>query len=270
MQTARRLRSRMTIPTSDLLGFRDGSTSVHMSRTMMLEELKLILERVKTNAPASTYADAIMEENVLGKPTRSTRQRTAKRLTELYALDPRCTLFRLLRYFWSADRGSQPMLAFLAACGRDPLLRQSTPFIVSIPMGQIVSPAEIAKHLNEQYPSRFRPTTLLSAAQNLASSWTQAGYLKGKVNKQKSRPPVTPVVAAFALLLGYLSGLRGSLLLDSIWTRLLNCSTGELTDLTAEASRQGWLRYKASGPVVEITFSGLLTSAEEQAAYEQD
>jgi len=259
-----------TIPASDLLGFRNGPMSVHTSRTMMLHELKLLLERVAADSPASGYAGAIVEENVLGKPTRSTRQRTARRLQELYALDPRCTLFRLLRYFWSSGNGSQPMLAFLTACARDPLLRKSTPFVLATPIGQIVPPGDIVTCLNEQYPLRFRPTTLLSTAQNLASSWAQAGYLQGKQQKRRSRPSVTPVVTAFALVLGYLCGLRGSLLLDSLWTKALDCSTAELTALVEEASRQGWVRYKATGAVVDISFPGLLTSAEEQAAYEQD
>jgi hypothetical protein len=67
--------------------------SVHTSRTKMLEELRLLLNRVDAAAPASDYVAAMMDDNVLGKPTRSTRQRTAKRLIELYALDPHCTLF---------------------------------------------------------------------------------------------------------------------------------------------------------------------------------
>jgi hypothetical protein len=67
--------------------------SVHTSRTMMLQELRLLLERVNADAPASSYVAAIMDDNVLGKPTRSTRQRTATHLIELYALDPRCTIF---------------------------------------------------------------------------------------------------------------------------------------------------------------------------------
>src|SRR5437773_1250690 len=85
-------------------------------------------------------------------------------------------------------------------------------------------------------------------------------------------PPrtVTPVVAAFAVLLGYLCGVRGKRLLDSTWTRLLDRSPADLTDLVIEASRQGWLNYKAAGSVVEITFPGLLKPREEKAAHEQD
>lgn len=162
------------------------------------------------------------------------------------------------------------MLAFLAAAARDPLLRGTTPFVLGVPVGEAVTPDQIAKHLNEKYPKRFQASTALATAQRLASSWMQAGFLVGKVKKKRSRPTVTPVVAAFAALLGYLCGVRGKLLLDSTWTRLLDRSPAELADLLMEASRQGWLNYKAAGAVVEITFPGLLRPHEEKAAHDQD
>jgi hypothetical protein len=253
---------------SDMRGFRHGTMTVHTSRTMMLQELRLLLDWVDADAPASRYVAAIMDDNVLGKPTRSTRQRTAKHLIELYALDPHCTLFRLLRHFWAADSASHPMLASLLACARDPLLRASTPFLFTIPLGQTVAPGAIADHLHAQYPSRFRSSTLLATAQRLASSWAQAGYLQGKQTKRRVHPHITPIVTAFALLLGYLCGLRGARLFESTWTQLLDCPPAELAELTVEASTQEWLHYKAAGAVVEITFPGLLTPAEERAAYE--
>jgi Putative inner membrane protein (DUF1819) len=248
---------------SNLIGFRKGVTSVHTSRTMMLRELTLLLAHVSADPPASKYLDAIVDDNVLGKPTRSTRQRSAQRLKELYALDPNCTLFRLLRHFWAADSASQPMLAFLVACARDPLLRASTPFLFTVPLGHTVMPSAIAEHLHAHYPSRFRPSTLIATAQRLASSWSQAGYLQGKQTKRRVHPHITPIVTAFTLLLGYLCGLRGAQLLESAWIQLLDCPPAELAELTMEASTQEWLRYKASGAVVEITFPGLLTPAEE-------
>jgi hypothetical protein len=216
------------------------------------------------------YRQAIVDDNVLGKPTQTTRQRSAKRLAELHALDPNCTLFRLLRHFWPTDPASQPMLAFLLAAARDPLLREATPFILTTKREEIVTADAIGDQLKHQYPSRFRPTTLHSTAQNLASSWTQAGYLHGKVKKHRAKPKVTPIVATYALLLGYLCGLRGRLLLDCQWTRFLDCPPADLTERLQEASKQGWLRYKGVGGVVEITFPGLLRPNEEQAAYEQD
>ena len=104
-----------------------------------------------------------------------------------------------------------------------------------------------------------------SAMRNQSSwSWTQAGYLNGKVNKKRTRSVVTPVVVTFALLLGYLCGLRGKMLLDTAWTRMLDRTPAEITDLAAEASKQGWMNYKAAGSVVEVTFPGLLTPQEEK------
>ena len=159
---------------------------------------------------------------------------------------------------------------FLLASARDPLLRDATPFVVGVKLNELIGPQAIGEHLAHQYPNRFGQTTLLATAQRLASSWTQAGYLRGKVKKSRVKPNVTPVVISYAILLGYLCGLRGKLLLDSPWTRLLDCSPSEILDLTHEASKQGWLRYKGAGAVVEIAFSGLLKPHEERAAYEQN
>ena len=231
----------------------------------MLGELSMLLDGVPAGAPGHRYREAIVEENLLGKATRSTRLRTTKHLIALYALDPNAALFRLLRHFWASDPAGKPMLGYLAAAGRDTLLRDCTGYVLAVPRGQGVDAGEIARSLNERYPSRFRPTTLISTAQNLASSWTQAGYLTGKVDKRRGQPVATPQVTAYALVLGYLSGLRGRLLLESAWARLLDRTHGEVMDLAAEASKRGWLRLKASGSVVEITFPGLLTPAEERS-----
>jgi hypothetical protein len=50
------------------LGFREGTSSVHTSRTMMLVELSLVLEQVRSKAMADEYLAAIVELNILGKP----------------------------------------------------------------------------------------------------------------------------------------------------------------------------------------------------------
>ena len=252
------------------LGFRKGTSSVHTSRTMMLSELSLILEHVGPKAKADDYITAVVEQNVLGKPTQTTRKRTAQRLMELYSLDQTRPIFRLLCNFWTRDILARPLLAYLAAATRDALLRDMSPFVVAIPANSAVSASQVADHLKERYPARFKPTTLLSTAQNLASTWTQAGFLTGKVNKKRSRPVVTPVVVAFALILGYLSGIRGKLLLDTLWTRMLDLNPIQIAELAAEASRQGWLSYKGAGSIVEIGFPGLLTSQEEKASHDLD
>jgi len=250
------------------LGFRDAISSVHNSRTMMFAELSLILDHVGVNAKTSEYISAVVEQNVLGKPTQTTRKRTARLLVDLYTLDQSRAVFRLLRHFWIADPAARPMLACLAAAARDPLFRDMTPFVFSIPVGATVDSKEVAKSLGEKFSGRFSAATLTSTSQNLASSWTQAGYLTGKINKKRTRPVVTPVLVTYAFLLGYLSGSRGKMLLDTIWTRMLVRTPAEITDLAIDASKQGWMTFKAAGSVYEITFPGLLTPQEEKASYE--
>lgn len=221
---------------------------------MMLDEFTSVLDKVPPGGGVDDYVAAIVEDNALGKPTQTTRRRTAQRLVELYGLDPRMPLFKVLRSLWGADAPSRPMLAFLAAAARDPLLREMTPFVLEQPAGVMVTPEQVSAQLDENFPGRFQPSTRLATAQRLASSWTQVGMLQGKIKKVRSRPVVTPVVVTFALAVGFLAGLRGRLLLDSTWTRMIDRSTIEVAELAAEASRQGWLTYKSAGAVVEITF----------------
>jgi hypothetical protein len=255
-------------PLPEELGFRSGPGSVHESRTIMLGELRLLLDALPADVAGDRYRRAILDDNVLGKVTRSTRQKTAKYLTALYALDPSRAVFRLLRHFWGADPPGKPMLGYLAATARDPLLRECSEDVLGVPQGEVHDATAIALALSDRFPSRFSPSTLQSASRNLASSWTQAGYLTGKVAKRRSRPTVTPQVVAYALVLGYLTGLRGKMLLESLWARLLDRSPAEMMELATEASKQGWLRLKAAGSIVEVTFPGLLKPAEERLAHE--
>ena len=252
------------------LGFKSGSTSVHTRRTMMLDDLALALERVPQGGTPADYFGVILNDNVLGKATRSTREASAKILTSLYGFDPTFVVFRILRRYWEVDAASRPMIAFLAASARDSMLREMTPFVLGIGIGETVTPTVITAKLVSIYPGRFQDSTAHATSRRLASSWTQAGFLTGKSNKKRSTPQVTPVVTSYAMLLGYLCGLRGGFLLDSIWTRSLDRRSFELHDLALEASKQGWMNYKAAGAVVEITFPGLLTPIEEKVANEQN
>ena len=253
-----------------VFGFHEGAGSVHTSRTMMLEELSLLLGRVSSDAKPAAYATAVEDDNLLGKPTRSTRQRTYQRLAELYALDPKCTLFRILRHVWATDTESRPFAAYLTAMARDPLLRAMTPFVVGHPIGAPLSVEQITKALHHQFPKRFGDSTAVATAQRLASSWGQSGYLTGKVRKARVVLAVTPAAAAVALAFGYLTGRKGKRLFDSPWVAALDRQPEELIPLAEEASRRGWLTYRAAGAVVDITLPALITPAEEKDIHESD
>ena len=71
-------------------GFRFGERGTQSSRHIMLSELGELLDALPAGAGRLDYAAAIVDENVLGKPTLATRRATRQRLAELYAWRPSC------------------------------------------------------------------------------------------------------------------------------------------------------------------------------------
>ena len=108
------------------LGFRTGDRGTMTSRTIMLDELDVVIAATTSNALRVDFADAITIHNVAEKGTTATRRLTNQRLGELYGLDPSIALFRTLRHFWEMDSDGRPMLALLCALARDPLLRATS------------------------------------------------------------------------------------------------------------------------------------------------
>ncbi|MGD0971238.1 MAG: hypothetical protein ABSA04_07555 [Desulfobaccales bacterium] len=251
------------------LGFRIGDRGTHSSRTIMLAELRLLLDSLPQDGQKSDYLDAVTRNNILGKRTVSTRKYSAKRLSELYGLDSGIPLFRAMRFFWTAGKEGRPLLAFLCAFARDPLLRFTAPAILPLKPGETVTTRKIEAVLAPSVEGRFNQSILNKVARNAASSWTQSGHLVGRVHKVRSHPEATPANAAFAIFIGYLEGKRAQRLFDTVWVKLLDRPVEEIAHLAADASRQGLLVYKNVGGVIEILFPDLLTKEEQELIREQ-
>lgn len=248
-------------------GFKTGVGGAHTARTMMLVDLTTLLGAAPTESKREDFNRLIVEENVLGKRTTSNRWLTARHLADLYALDHDVTVFRLLRFFWNADRPSRPMLALLCAQARDALLRLSAKKVLETKPGETLTSEDFVNFFNRELPGRFSEVMTLTLAQHVAASWAQAGFFKGKINKVRTRPVVTPATAAYALALGYLCGLHGQLLIESDWARLLDVTRDQISRLAQDASRRGWLDFKGAGHVFEINFRQILTPKEIQASH---
>lgn len=70
----------------------------------MRAEVSLLLESVPGEVVSAAYRDAVLIENCLGKQAAATRAVSFQRLKELYALDERVSLFRVLRRLWGENR----------------------------------------------------------------------------------------------------------------------------------------------------------------------
>ncbi len=245
------------------LGFSYERGGVHTARTMMLAELRALLSFVdRSDAAKADYLEAIQTANCLGKRSGKTRTLTFRHLADLYALDTNFLVFRALRFFWDRDVAGQPLLAALCAYTRDPLLRATAPFVLCFQEGGTITRESMEDLIDEQEPGRFSKATLKSTAQNINSSWTQSGHLAGRARKVRVRAMATSGAVSVALLLGYVTGLRGESLFKSDYTKLLDCSFEKTIELAEDASRRGWISFKRVGQVVEVLFPHLITMQE--------
>lgn len=238
-------------------GLRFGDKGTHTSRTMMSTELMELLDVVPREATREDYAEAIIEENALGKATASNRRHTNQRLGELFGLDPSLPLFRILRRLWSADTAGRPLLALLTALARDPLLRLTAPTILALSPGEELVRSVLLSNLARETEGRLKASIQDKVARNAGSTWTQSGHLEGRVRKVRTLVEPTPGSVTMALWLGQTQGLAGEMLLSSPWARVLDAAPSRLLDLALRAKQMGLVNARVGGGVIEIDTSSL-------------
>lgn len=252
------------LPSTDCLpeipGFRNGNRGVITSRTIMFDELQLLLDSLPMEAGREDYRNAIIEKNVLGKATLSSRRQAAKKLLTLYALDMNIIIFRILRFLWGRDSSSHRLLACLCANARDPIFRMTGKIILSTRMGDPVMNEEIEVFIAKGSGERYKPSSLKATAGRVISSWTQSGHLNGKNVRIRMMVNPTTAAVAYALFLGYLQGIRGESLFTTYWTALLDTTPDQLDTLAFEASRLDLIDYRRGGDITDIGFSFFLNS----------
>ena len=248
-------------------GFRAGERGTHTSRTIMLQELTHLLAATIVTATHHDYVRVAMEENCLGKRTAATRRLSIQRLTELYGLDRRLTLFRVLRELWERDESSRALLAMLLALARDPLLRATAGAVVGTPHGHELARQPMTDALSDVAVGRLNEAVLDKVVRNAASSWTQSGHLRGRSRKTRQHVRATPAATAYALLLGYGCGTRGRMLFGSPWCAILDASESDLLELAVEAKSLGLLDLKQSGSIVDISFPAMLAGSRLESSW---
>jgi len=70
-------------------------------------------------------------------------------------------------------------------------------------LGETLTSEDFVNFFTHELPAASVRPPRNPLAQNIASSWAQAGFFKGKIHKVRMHPAVTPATAAYALALGY-------------------------------------------------------------------
>jgi hypothetical protein len=235
---------------------------------MMLDDLRVLMNNTHPQASREDYIAAVLDSNVLGKPTRKARELAFRHMATLYGLEPLNPVFRALRRLWPLNEAAQPMLALAVALARDPLLRSTQSFVLTQSEGSPMPRNIMENFLNTSYPDRFSPASLKSFAQNVAGTWTAAGLLQGRARKFRSLPETHPESISMLLFLSFLEGRTGQRLFSSEWLSLFCVSQDELESIASTASHRGLLVFMNAGGVKELRFPGYLTCEEEQIRQE--
>lgn len=240
-----------------------GATTSH---TVLIPALVTLFAVVDHRAEFGEYERAVVENNVLGKPTTESRKRMLRYLRELYILRPDSILFRALRDLWTDDPLGQPLLAGLCALARDAVFRASAPPILAADPGDQIVSSELAESVENHFPTAYNDATLAKIGRNTFSSWEQTGHLEpvARSGKVRRRPVCTPSTVAYALLIGHLEGIRGEALFDTFWVKALDQPRHHLFGLATVASQRSLIDFRHSGGITDVGFTELLRPMEGQ------
>ena len=131
-------------------------------------------------------------------------------------------------------------------------------------LGEEIARQRFTDAIRDAVDGRLNDATLDKVVRNAASSWTQSGHFDGRSRKKRLTVVPTPASAAFALVLGYMLGLRGHNLFDSLFARTLDQDENALTFLAMDAKRLGLLDIKSGGGMTVVSFDAILTEKEKR------
>ena len=236
------------------------------SQAIGVPELEALMAAVPLGSDEAEYQKAVVESNVLGLKTATSREWRFQTLRRLYRLDTASILFRALTDLWPGDPEAHPLLACLCAMARDTVFRATADFIVAIGVGEEVARTDFIEPIEKQYPGAYQESTIATIAKKAYASWGQTGHLGNAEsgNRIRTRAVCKPENVAYALMLGHLEGHRGEALFETGWTRVLDHPRSHLYDLAVAASQRGMLEFRNAGGVVEVGFRELLRPMEDQ------
>ncbi len=239
-----------TLETANIFGIRLNGGGAHQSKTMMFEELNLLLS-TGARTPAELTLAAI-DDNVLDKDTKNSRILTYRHMVSLYGLNIQPALTKVLMRLWINDPVGRRLNCLLVSLARDPLLRDTAEAALNTPIGAQLRRDQVEFALTTAHPNRMSEKLIRSLAQNCNATWTQSGHLEGRAKKIRQRVSPTPSNVALAALIAGVCGFGGPSILSSLWLQVLDLTSDQALDFLRKAESLGLAKVRSAGDVTEI------------------
>jgi len=226
--------------------------TVHTSRTIMSSE---ILDLI--NYGGQDYNQSMLD-NVFNKKTESSKTKTIRYIKQLYSFDSINERFLLFEDFCTRHKDYITQFAFLYSTSVDYLLSESIDMVMKHYINSPVTIESFEENIQKFHKDRFTPKTLRSVAQNIASSWKQAGYIVGRRKNTRVKNEPTYHTTAFAFAMAYLDGFRGEFMFDHPSVKALDAGKEKIIVLLKTASDYDLLDFSKAGASVVISFDKYL------------
>jgi hypothetical protein len=232
------------------------------ARTALYTELHLLLSDADSALPTATYRMLVMVENRLSRASIAARAKLWKELKARYRLDGSDALFAAFCDEWrrSTSDAERALTAYVLFALNDrlaadlgtewlfPLLRRAPAEIRIHDVRAFIDRAGAAHPETQSWSEHTRS----AVAQKYAGSIRDFGLAKGTVRKYTVRPalygaPVRLLIRALRLV-----GTAPLELVQAPVFRLLGLEGAEVIDALGELNRQGALRFRIQGDVVEL------------------
>ncbi|MBM4125574.1 MAG: DUF1819 family protein [Nitrospira sp.] len=236
-------------------------TSRLSARTALYTELRLLLDAAQASEGAS-YRELVLGQNCLARASASARAKLWKELKARYRLDSDDPLFGAFLQEWrrAGTEAERQLVAFVFFALNDRLVAQVSkewlcPLLRIAPTA--LRPDHLAAYLNkllegDRKAGAWTQETRARIVRHYLASIRDFGLAKGTVKKESVRPALhgAPIRLLVSALL-----LAGTPLLQAVQSpafKILGLEGSEAIDALGELNRQGALKFKMQGDVVEL------------------
>jgi hypothetical protein len=221
-----------------------------------------LITSVPAGAPRARYRYAVVEENLLGRPTRAARSKAWKELAPRYGVDGRAPLFRAFleedrRASSDMDRALAAYLLFalhdrlVCDLGVDWLYQYLRAAPAELRTADVIAFLAAREHLHPEIAGWSQ-----SSRENIASHYLSAlkefGLARGAQKKVIVRPSPGAPPVRFLLRALLAAGESSLAAVQSPLFRLLGLSVDETVELLFRLNAEGTIRFRMQGDVVEI------------------